>query len=132
MKKACTLFFVLSLFISTKGFSRDHLIYSVAEDIPMGYDNEVNKKNYYVNIGTNQGVESGTILDVYRTISMSNPYDNLKRVNYDVKIGEIKVLHTENEASIGALKTLNTGDTSPMFELNGFIIGDKVTVNLKN
>lgn len=132
MKKACTLFFVLNLFISTNGFTRDHLIYSVAEDIPMGYDNEVTKKNYYVNIGTNQGVETGTTLDVYRTISMANPYDNLKRVNYDVKIGELTVLHSESEAAIGALKSFQEGKEAPRFELNGFIIGDKVTVNIKN
>jgi hypothetical protein len=133
MKFTCkvSFLFILLLSISTVSFARDHLIYSVAEEIPMGFDNEVSKKNYYMNIGSEQGVSEGTTLDVFRVISKSNPYDNLKRINYKIKIGEIKVVHTGDEAAIGILQVLKNDKETPLFDLNGFMIGDYVSVNIK-
>ncbi len=127
MKTTCITIFLFLLSLSA--FARDHLIYSVAEEIPMGYENEVTKKNFYLNIGTNQGVSEGTVLDVFRVISRSNPYENLKRVNYKVKIGEIKVLHSDDEAAIGIMTELKDEQETPLIHLKGFMIGDHVSVN---
>jgi hypothetical protein len=127
MKTTCITIFLFLL--SLNAFARDHLIYSVAEEIPMGYENEVTKKNFYLNIGTNQGVSEGTVLDVYRVVSRSNPYENLKRVNYKIKIGEIKVLHSDDEAAIGIMTQLKDEQDTPLIHLKGFMIGDHVSVN---
>ena len=117
--------------MSLPAIARNHLIYSVAEELPMGFDNEVTKKNYYMNIGMQQGVSVGTTLDVFRVISKSNPYDNLKRINYKVKIGEMKVLHSDDEAAIGIMTNLKDDADTPLFDLKGFLIGDYVSVNVK-
>lgn len=130
MKFTCIMTF-LFLF-SLNLFARDHLIYSVAEDIPMGYENEIIKKNYYVNIGGSQGVQKGTVLDVYRVISKMNPYDNQKRINYKVKIGELKVVHADDEAAIGKLNKIDTGEDAPLFEVENFMIGDYVSINVND
>lgn len=131
MKFTCKIL-ILSFLFSIPAFARDHLIYSIDEEIPMGYENEKPKKNYYVNIGANQGVKSGTTLDVFRVISKSNPYDNLKRINYKVKIGELEVLHSDEGAAIGTLKQIKLGIKDPLFEINGFMIGDYVSVSVKD
>ncbi len=129
MKKTCILFFVFLL--SFNVMAKDHLIYSISEEIPMGYENEIIKKNFYLNIGTNQGVDEGTTLDVFRVISRSNPYENLKIVNYKVKIGEIQILHSDDEAAIGIMKNIKSTDQTPLMHLEGFMIGDLVSVNTK-
>lgn len=95
----------------------------------MGYENEVIRKNYYVNIGSAQGVKKDSVLNVFRIISVQNPYDNKKRVNYKVKIGELKVLHTTDEASIAMVNKYEKGNV-PIFELNQFMIGDHVAVSV--
>ncbi|MCO4755873.1 MAG: hypothetical protein KC478_15435 [Bacteriovoracaceae bacterium] len=135
MRISCN-YFILAiscLLISMpQAFSREHQIYSVEEEVPMGYENETLKKNYYVNIGENQGVTKGTTLNVFRIISKLNPYENQKRVNHRIKIGELKVLHADEEAAIGAIQLLNKGDDTPLFEIENFMIGDHVSVNISN
>jgi hypothetical protein len=131
MKATCK-FLILTFLLSFSAYARDHLIYSIDEEVPMGYENEKTKKNYYVNIGANQGVKSGTVLDVFRVISKSNPYNNLKRVNYKVKIGELEVLHSDDEAAIGSLKLIKLGVKDPLFEIRGFMIGDSVSVSIND
>lgn len=132
MKLSCakTFILILSLLVTTSAFARDHVIFSVAEEVPMGFDNEVNKRNYYVDIGAGQGVQKGTILNVYRIISKANPYDNKKRVNYKVKIGELEVLHAEDQASITTVKKIMDTPKDPMFDIESFMIGDHVMVSV--
>lgn len=113
------------------GFARDYIIYSIGQNIPMGQINEKIKKNYYVNIGKSQGIKSGTILDVYRNISKLDPYKNKKRYNYLVPIGQLKVVHPGDYASITQLKSIRSTENSPLFEFNSLMIGDKVNIHIK-
>jgi hypothetical protein len=125
MKLIVFLYFFL---ISQPIYARSYVIFSMAQDLPMGFDNEVIRKNYYINLGSSQGVKKDTLLDVFRIISIQNPYDNKKRMNYKVKIGEMIVLHSSSDASIATVKEYEKEDT-PIFELNQFIIGDHVAIN---
>jgi hypothetical protein len=125
--KLMLLLFILLL--SQAVSARSYVIFSMAQDLPMGLDNEVVRKNYYINMGSGQGVKKDSIVDVFRIISVQNPYDNKKRVNYKVKIGELKVLHSSNEAAIAMVNGFEKEDT-PIFELNQFMIGDHVSVNV--
>ncbi|MBD64056.1 MAG: hypothetical protein CME62_02540 [Halobacteriovoraceae bacterium] len=122
-----TLLLVLTSF---QLFAEDHVIYAIDQDIPMGYENEIIKKNFYVNMGSNQGLKEGTVLEVHRTVSNLNPYNNKSRINYSVKIGEIEVLHVQENAAITQLKDLAVGKNTPLFEINNLMIGDKVSVNV--
>ena len=134
MRKSCKIFILaMMLFpLPEKVFSRDHQIYSISEEVPMGDDNEVLKKNYYVNIGKNQGVRQGATLNVFRVISKLNPYENQKRINHRVKIGQIEILHADEEAAIGAFKEINNGPQDPLFEIENFMIGDHVSVSVND
>ncbi len=125
------LLLVCSVLFSMNAMARDHLIFSVAEDLPMGYENEVLRRNYYVNIGSNQGVTKGTLLTVYRIVSKSNPYDNKKRVNYHIPIGQLEVLHAEDESAVTTTKELYKAANDPIFDISNFMIGDHVSVNIK-
>lgn len=123
------IFILFGLLTSISIQARSYVIFSMSQDLPMGLENEVIRKNYYINMGLSQGVKKDTILDVFRIISIQNPYDNKKRVNYKVKIGEMIVLHSSTDASIAAVKEYEKEDV-PIFELNQFMIGDHVAVNL--
>jgi hypothetical protein len=129
-KKLFLLVALVTLSIS-QVMARDHLIYSVAEDLPMGFDNEVLRKNYYINMGSQQGLQKGTTLNVFRVISKANPYNDKKRVNYSVKVGELEVLHTEDGSAITIMKSIANGSKDPLFDINAFMIGDKVSVAIK-
>ncbi len=123
------IFVFLILLISWPTFARSYVIFSMTQDLPMGFENEVIRKNYYINMGTGQGVKKDSILDVFRIVSVQNPYDNKKRVNYKVKIGELKVLHSSDDAAIAAVSEYEKEDT-PVFELNQFMVGDHVAINV--
>lgn len=123
------LILTLSLLFTQSLWARSYVIFSMTQDLPMGVENEVVRKNYYVNLGSGQGIKKDSILDVFRIISIQNPYDNKKRVNYKVKIGELKVIHSSEEAAIATVKDYQKEDT-PIFETSQFMIGDHVAINV--
>ena len=125
------LFMIALTFTATMAIAKDYVIYSIAQDIPMGNKEEVIKKNFYVDMGKNQGVKSGSVLDVYRVISVLDPYESKKRFNHRIKIGEVKVLHAEETSAIGILNKLEEGVDTPVFEIGKMMIGDIVTVKVR-
>ena len=118
-------------FTASMAIAKDYVIYSISQDIPMGYKDELIKKNFFVDMGKNQGVKKGSILDVYRVVSVLDPYESKKRYNHRVKIGEMKVLHVEDSSAIGRLNKLEDGEETPVFEIGKMMIGDIVTVKVK-
>lgn len=132
MKLSCLRHFIFLIMLCTslQLHARDHLIFSVAEDIPMGWQDDVSRRNYYVNMGSEHGIKKGTTLTVFRTISKRNPYDNKKRVNYRIPIGTLEVIHAEDTSAIGSLKRLYKTAKDPLFEINSFMIGDAVEVKV--
>lgn len=106
------------------------MIYSMAQDIPMG-DGTKPKKNYYVNIGLQQGVKIGTELKVYRLLNRTNPYSTEKNVTFRIEVGELVVVHAEEENSIAKLSNLKS-DTDIFVEIPSLNIGDHVGVKTSN
>lgn len=118
----------LALLTPIMGHTENFIIYSISHEIPMENNFKELKKNYYLNIGTAQGVEKGTVLKVMRTISRQDPYENKKRFQYQVPIGTLQVVHSEGKASIAVAKALNEGQDTPLFEVKNFMVGDQVEV----
>ena len=122
---------LIFMFTASMGFARDFIIFSIVQDLPMGYEQEVVNKNFYVNIGSKQGVSEGTTLDVFRTISRLDPYKRKQRYMYKIKIGELEVLHSENDTAIASLKESNVGKDLKVYDIGSFMVGDKVNVKVK-
>lgn len=130
MKLSCTF---LLLFLSFQVFSKDEIIYSVGHDIPMGYqENEGIQKNYYITMGSDQGIQKGAILDVFRILTQQNFYDKQKRVNYKIKIGSIKIIETTSQASIAVSHQFKEGSEQPILDVKNFMVGDVVAIHVND
>lgn len=130
LKLPVFIFFSLT-FTTSLAIAKDFVIYSIAQDIPMGNKDEVIKKNFYVDMGLSQGIKKGSVLDVYRVISVLDPYESKKRFNHRIKIGEVRILHSEDTSAIGVLNKLEEGEDTPVFEVGKLMIGDIVAVKVK-
>ena len=125
------LLMVTLVFTASMAIAKDYVIYSISQDIPMGVEKEVLRKNFYIDMGKNQGVAKGSVLDVFRVVSVLDPYESKKRFNHKIKIGEVKVLHAEEGSSIGIVNKLESEEETPVFEIGKLMIGDVVSAHVK-
>lgn len=126
-----TVFLLCLVFTASMAIAKDYVIYSITQDFPMGNQGEVLRKNFYIDMGKNQGISKGSVLDVYRVVSVLDPYESKKRYNHKVKVGELKVLHSEDTSSIGTLNKLAKEDETPVLDVSNLMIGDVVGVHVK-
>ena len=81
-------------------------------------------------MGSNQGLENGTVLDIFRQESVLDPYASKNRYSYKVKIGELKVIHSDTDASIATLNNFDNSADRPLLEVNAPMVGDQINVKV--
>ena len=120
----------LMLIFSHSLSADNYVIYSIAQEIPMGFKNEKIQKNFYINMGSKQGLRKGTHLNIYRKMSKIDPFDNTKKYWHKIKIGTLEVVHVEENSAVSLLKSMEKKTEKLVLDIASPIIGDLVDVSL--
>jgi hypothetical protein len=126
------LFCFISIFYLNLSAAENYTVYALNQDLPMGEKDEVINKNFFLTIGREQGVYPGATLDVFRTLFVLNGSNSMERINHRVKIGEMRVIHSENRASVAVLENLLKGEPGLVLQFKGFRIGDEVSPKISS
>lgn len=141
--KKLTLFFLgLFLFIQPHPGAADPIVYSIERQLDLGggtlsaatisgvsttaTNDEINPKDYYVGIGSAQGVNNGSVLTVLRRKPI---YDSMTEKLYrDVEfpIATLKVIHVEKNIAIARLEALLPTAKTPVIQPRAVMLGDRV------
>lgn len=120
---------ILSCVFAYPAYPSDFIVYSVYKAIDMGNPGEVPQKDFYVNMGSSNGLKTGVILEVHRRVAT---YDLLSQKLYkDVEfpIGKLKVIHVEPYAAIARLDSLAAPESTPAVETRAVMVGDAVQIS---
>lgn len=104
------------------------IVYSVFKGIDLGNPNEMIQRDYFINLGTNQGIKVGTVLEVARK---APSYDLTTEKLYKDLVfpfAQIKVIHAERDAAIARLEKLYPLDKTPALTPRSVVVGDLVKV----
>jgi len=126
------LFCLVSLLFLNISFAQNYTVYGVKQELPMGEKDEVIKKNFYLSIGKEQGVYPGIVMDVFRTLFIINGANTLEKINQRVKIGELRVIHAEDKASVAIRENFLKGKEGLAIDFNDFMIGDEVSPKISS
>ena len=127
MKASLLLLFFFPLLLQAETYQ----IFGVSQDLPMGEENEIIRKNYYVNIGRDQGIFKGSTLNVYRVVSVVHPHETRDKTTFADQLGELNIVHSQKDRAVGILKKLIPKKGSPQFDYYDFMIGDVVAVTIR-
>jgi hypothetical protein len=108
--------------------SAEFVVYSVYKAIDLGNPGEVPQKDFYVNMGSANGLHDGSTLEVIRKVAT---YDLLSEKLYkDISfpIARLKVIHVEPNASVARLEQLLPADKTPAIANRAVMVGDAVQI----
>jgi hypothetical protein len=108
--------------------SADFVVYSVYKAIDLGNPGEVPQKDFYVNMGSANGLHSGSTLEVIRKVAT---YDLLSEKLYkDISfpIARLKVIHVEQNAAVARLEQILPADKTPAIANRAVMVGDAVQI----
>ena len=113
-------------FVVPKASAAEAVVYSVYRGVDLGNPGETSQKDYYINIGSQQGIEVGSVLEISRKMAS---YDLMSEKLYkDVvfPIATVKVIHAEPGVAIARLDKMVTADKVPAFAPRAVMVGDIV------
>lgn len=105
------------------------IVYSVYKGIDLGDPNEILQKDYFVNLGVDQGIRVGTILEVARK---APSYDLTTEKLYKDLVfpfAQLRVIHAEKDAAIARLEKIYPPDKTPVVTPRSVIVGDLIRVS---
>ena len=86
------------------------------------------QKNFYLNIGSLQGLEEGSIVEVRRKISKNNKFSNNKEHIFHVKVGLLKIIQVSENSSIAISDQEEIDDKKPFLNYSTVMLGDEITI----
>lgn len=108
----------------------EHIVFGMKTEIAMSATDKP-RKDYYLNIGTNQGVKKGTLLDVFRTVTTTDDINSRSAQNIIFRVAKLKVIHAEEEISVGRIADILPPHEVPIGAFPTVVVGDRVTVTPK-
>ena len=112
--------------VKTAG-AADYIVYSVYKELDMGNPGEVPLKDFYLNMGSAEGLHKGSIVTIYRKLSTYDPLSEKLYKDITFPIAKLKIVHVENNASVARLESMIPSAETPTVSPRAVMIGDLVS-----
>jgi hypothetical protein len=111
---------------SSYGSGSDFSVYSIYQGLNFGNPGEVTLKDYYINMGSTQGLVKGSRLEVYRHTPTFDLVSQQVYREVTFPIGVIKVIHVEPNLAIARLEGFLPVDQRASISPKAIMVGDLV------
>lgn len=126
---SAAIFLVYSL-AAPAAHASDYKVFGIRTEFPM-QDGQKLFRDVYVNMGTNQGIKNGSMLDVFRVTTTVDELNQKTGRNISFKIGRLKVIHAEADLAVARVTEMLSPDTTPIGSYTNVMVGDEVEVGKK-
>ncbi|OFZ82922.1 MAG: hypothetical protein A2583_16745 [Bdellovibrionales bacterium RIFOXYD1_FULL_53_11] len=115
-----------SIVYSAESRGADFMVYSVYRGVDLGITGEQPQKDYFVSIGSDNGVRVGAQLEVIRKVPSYDVTNQKLFRDLAFPIAKLKVIHVENNAAIARLDKMHPADSTPVISPRAVMVGDLV------
>jgi hypothetical protein len=91
---------ILEMVMPLRALAADYSVYEVFRAVDLGESDRPPPKEIFVNMGSNQGVKKGSVLDVYRKIVSFDILSEKVGGEHVIPVGRIKVIHADEKTAI--------------------------------
>ena len=104
----------------------EFIVYSVYKPLSLGDPGEVSVKDYFINMGTKDGIHNGSVVEVVRRTSTYDLTSQKLYKDVSFPIAKLKVIHAEPNAAIARLSEIFSPEKTPAILPRAVMVGDLV------
>jgi len=108
-------------------YEKEFTVFDMRKTLPLHDDDPV-YRDYYVNIGSDSGVQVGAILAIYRHVPVIDIYRNKAEGDLVVPIGHMKVIQVQKSMSVCRVASIASEKQIPVVQYETVMMGDQVRV----
>jgi hypothetical protein len=116
---------ILVLTFSLHAFSRDLSIFSVQKSLPLDPKEPV-YHDYYIDGGSDEGLQIGQLVTVVRRIPMHDVTRNKPLGDMHLPVAKLKIIYAQRGSSVARVVSLYSDQKRPIVDYNSVMVGDKV------
>jgi hypothetical protein len=116
----------LALFMPLPSLGAETFVYNIIRGVDFGNPGEVPHRDYYINLGTSQGIRAGDEVEVLRRVPSYDATNQKIYRDITFAIARLKVIHSESNASIARLDEMIDPAKVPVLEPHAVMLGDLV------
>lgn len=128
MKLTIISLFVLmyEMILGAKALAADATVYQVYRAIDLGETGQKPPKDIFINVGKNDGMKKGAMLDVYRRISSFDNMTQKHAGDHMIPVGRVKIIHVDDKSAIARADRFVSVEQEPALLPQAVMIGDIV------
>jgi hypothetical protein len=107
------------------GAGADYSIFDIKKNLPLR-DHEKVYRDYYVNMGSDQGVKVGSIIAVYRRMGVIDKSRNELHEDMLIPVAHLKVIQASQTVSVARLESMVSHKAVPVVDVGAVGLGDRV------
>ncbi|MBC7693617.1 MAG: hypothetical protein H7222_17765 [Methylotenera sp.] len=104
----------------------DFIVYSIYKGLDLGNADETPEKDFYVNLGSAQGIKTGSSIEVLRRTATYDLTNQKLYKEISFPIATLKVIHVERNAAVARMVKMYSADTTPVMTPRAVMVGDFV------
>ncbi len=112
--------------IPARAAERDYVVYSTYRGVDLGGAGENSPRDYYVNMGSENGIRPGSVLEVWRKVPTYDLSSQKLYKDLSFPVARVKVIHVESNAAVARLETFYPPEKSPAVLPRAIMVGDMV------
>jgi hypothetical protein len=117
---------VLALAFPLPSLGAESFVYNIIRGVDLGNEGESPQRDFYVNIGSSQGVRAGDDLEVLRRMPSYDATNQKLYRDITFPVARLTVIHAEGNAAIARLDKMLPPEKVPVIEPHSVMIGDLV------
>jgi hypothetical protein len=114
--------------LGTVANSADLTIFDVRKPIAMS-DKEHPQKDFYINGGTESGLQTGTVVTVVRRLPLYDSYQSRSAGDLTIPVAKVLIIHVQPGLSVARFHSEIGRNDVPILEENFILIGDRLDLS---
>lgn len=122
---------VLALCLVTftfKSEAKDAAIFDSRKPVALS-KNETTYIDFYINAGTEEGIQRGVLITAVRSASLYDAYQNKSPGDLVIPVGQLKIIHVQKGLSVGRIHKIFTRENLPTLDYNYIMVGDRLDLS---
>lgn len=107
---------------------KDYVIFDFRKTLPLNSSQPV-LRDYYINMGSQQGVSVGSLVNVIRRTPVIDIYRNKTQGDLLIQIGRLRIIHVEKTMSVGRIEKEADTRQIPVVQFEKVMLGDRVELS---
>lgn len=102
-------------------------IFDVRRTLPMSNDEKA-YRDFYINGGSEQGLQPGMVIVVQRRQPLYDSYQNRSAGDLDLRVARVKIIHVQRGLAVARLHSEFSRENAPLLEDPFLMVGDRLDI----